>query len=92
MKKLLAVIALSFALTACGDSTLDMSSPQAAQESIAKMEKDLSPEQSRELKGAITKISFQVAFASGGDEEKMMALLKEKLQGKTAKEIIEMAK
>lgn len=44
------------------------------------------------LKGAITKISFQVAFASGGDEEKMMALLKEKLQGKTAKEIIEMAK
>ena len=36
MKKLLAVIALSFALTACGDATLDMSSQQAAQESIAK--------------------------------------------------------
>ena len=57
MKKLLAVIALSFTLTACGDATLDMSSQQAAQESIAKWKRS-EPEQSRELKGAITKISF----------------------------------
>ncbi|MBW5406851.1 DUF6694 family lipoprotein [Morganella morganii] len=92
MKKLLAVIALSFALTACGDATLDLTSQKTAQESIAKMEKDLSPEQARELKGAITKISFQAAFATGGDEDKMMAAMKDKLQGKTAKEIIEMAK
>ncbi|MEG0280584.1 MAG: DUF6694 family lipoprotein [Morganella sp. (in: enterobacteria)] len=92
MKKILAVIALSFVLAGCGEATLDMSTQETAKESITTMEKDLSPEDARELKGAITKIGFQAAFASGGDEAKMMAAMKEKLQGKTAKEIIELAK
>ncbi|WP_350305178.1 DUF6694 family lipoprotein [Photorhabdus viridis] len=76
-------------LSACGgEPTIDFSSKVATQESVKKMKENLSPEDSKRLDRAIMKIGMQAAFVSGDDEQKMQNLLKEKLKGKTAKQII----
>lgn len=71
-------------LSSCGDPTYDTSDPEV---STLKMMKDLSEPEKKELTDAIKRISVAAAF-----EGKSVAQIAELLEGKTAKEIIEMGK
>ncbi|OWO79292.1 hypothetical protein B5C26_21175 [Photorhabdus luminescens] len=89
MKKVLLPLFFVSFLSACGgEPTIDFSSKAATQGSVKKMKENLSLEDSKRLDRAIMKIGMQAAFVSGDDEQKMQNLLKEKLKGKTAKQII----
>lgn len=90
MKKLLAVAMLSLFLVGCGEPKLDMSSEETSKASMKVMKEKLSPEDAKRLDKAATRVVAQAAFLSNGDKEEMFSLMKAKLDGKTAQEIIEM--
>ena len=58
-----------------------------------KMLKELSPEDQMKLQAAMAKVYMSSAFSAvgAGDAENLMEKINEKLDGKTAKEIIAMA-
>ncbi|UXM94803.1 hypothetical protein N5853_12000 [Bartonella sp. HY329] len=94
MKKLLCMLLLTVSLAACGsgEPKADMSTNEKMEQSLDEMSKKLSPEDATKLKNAVVAISINLAMANAGDQEKTLEALKEKLNGKTAKEIIDMAK
>ncbi|HEK2897795.1 TPA: hypothetical protein SMT94_001932 [Proteus mirabilis] len=91
MKKLLIVTALSLFLVGCGgDPKLDMTTEDTAKATMTEMRKNLSPEDDAKLQKTLAKISMQAAFVAGNDKDELKKLLMEKVNGKTAQEIIEM--
>ncbi|QYN44230.1 MULTISPECIES: DUF6694 family lipoprotein [unclassified Gilliamella] len=89
-KKLLAVFVVSFVLVGCGDGSpkVDASSKSAFQASMKEISETLKGEDSDNFKKAILKIVLAASFETGGDEAKIQQILEEKLDGKTAKEIL----
>ncbi|WP_392562025.1 hypothetical protein RHO12_00540 [Orbus sturtevantii] len=89
-KKLLAVLVVSFVLVGCGDSgkTIDFSSKSAMQQSIKEMSEKLDSQERNVFQQSIVKVAFVASLDSNNDEEKLLQLLKSKLGGKTAEEII----
>ena len=82
------VLFLALGLAACSsEPTFDATNDQTMEASMQEMTK----EEKMELGQAVMSIAMQVGFSSMGDEEKIEKELKEKLHGKTAKEIIEQA-
>lgn len=90
MKKLLVVAALSLFLVGCGEPKIDASSDAAMKESIAAVQKDLSDSDKVKFNKSIMRIIAQVGFDFKTTEEEKDKALRAKLDGKTAKEIIEM--
>ncbi|WP_155272329.1 DUF6694 family lipoprotein [Xenorhabdus bovienii] len=82
---------LSMFLVGCGgEPTFDASNDEAMKASAEKMAKNMSPEEMAKFEKAFLKLSMQsVLVAKDGDDA--LTLMKEKLNGKTAKQIIEMA-
>jgi len=89
-KKLLAVLIVSVVLVGCGDSgkTIDFSSEETMQKSMAGMYDSLDGQEKIEFQQAVAKVIIATGVSSNGDEKKAMELLKSKLGGKTAAEII----
>lgn len=89
-KKLVVVFVFSFVLIGCGDGSpkIDASSKPAFQASIKEISSNLKGEDGDNFKKIIFKIVLAASFESGGDETKIQQILKEKLDGKTAKEIL----
>lgn len=99
--KLLKIILLAFGLSllaACGQPTVDGSSEEATKKSIEKISKSLSEEEQKKFQQAVMVIAFSQAM-SGMDMGKLMrgespdpdeiqAKVRERLNGKTAQEII----
>lgn len=88
------IFVLFFAVTlaACsGEPTFDATNDQTMEASMEEMTKDMTEEEKMELGQAVMSIAMQVGFSSMGDEEKIEKELKDRLHGKTAKEIIEEA-
>lgn len=91
MKKLIIATVFAFILSGCGrEPTLDMTNEETAKASMSEMRKGLTPEDDQKLVALSKKIAFQAAFIAGNDRDELKRLLKEKMDGKTAKEIIEM--
>ena len=87
------VLFLAFGLAACNsEPTFDATNDQTMEASMEEMTKDMTEAEKMELGQAVMSIAMQVGFSSMGDEEKIEKELKEKLHGKTAKEIIELSK
>lgn len=89
MKKILPIIILSVFLSGCGEATMDTSSKEAIGQSMAKMQKDMSASDKEKMNKVVVQVMFQSGFAGKTDAERD-ELLKSKLDGKTAKEIIAM--
>ncbi|OTQ71488.1 MULTISPECIES: DUF6694 family lipoprotein [unclassified Gilliamella] len=91
-KKLLAVSLLSFVLVGCGDDApkLDLSSKEAYTTSAQKAGEKLSDTDKVAFARAMVKVAATAATnqANSGDENKIFAEIKSKLDGKTAKEVI----
>ncbi|CDH04270.1 conserved hypothetical protein [Xenorhabdus bovienii str. oregonense] len=91
MKKIILPLLLSIFLVGCGgEPTFDASNDEAMKASAEKMAKNMSPEEMEKFEKAFLKLSMKsVLVAKDGDDA--LTLMKEKLNGKTAKQIIEMA-
>ncbi|WP_392553394.1 hypothetical protein RHO14_05935 [Orbus wheelerorum] len=89
-RKLLAVLVVSFVLVGCGDSgkTIDFSSKSSMQKSVKEMSDTLDSKDKNAFQQAIVKVAFVASLDSNDDEAKLLSLLKSKLGGKTAEEII----
>ncbi|HGN1344046.1 TPA: DUF6694 family lipoprotein [Pseudomonas aeruginosa] len=90
MKKFLTVAVLSLFLIGCGEAKFKASSTDEIKQSMQSMKEELPAEQFAQLQKAVLKTMFEVGSTKGSDQEKQQ-LFKDKLDGKTAKEIIEMA-
>ena len=75
-----------------GGPRIDASSQEAIGISLREMAKSLSEEEGKELFGAIQTLLISVAFPIGQSEETMDRRLREKIDGKTAQEVIVAAK
>lgn len=91
-KKLLAISLFSFILIGCGnnDTKLDFSSKEAYVESISKVGEKLNDADKVAFGRAMYNVNMAANSneANGGDDDKVFAELKHKLDGKTAHEII----
>ncbi|OCF94489.1 hypothetical protein A9G08_01770 [Gilliamella sp. wkB195] len=91
-KKLLAVSLLSFVLVGCGDDgpKIDLSNQETYATSIQKATEKLSDSDKLAFGRAVTKVASAAALnqANAGDQNKIFTEMKNKLDGKTAKEII----
>lgn len=89
-KKLLAVLVVSFVLVGCGDGSpkMDVSSKETFQTSMTEMSAKLDPQDKDDFGRAVMKVLFAAGAEFGNDEAKIQQSLKDKLGGKTAKEII----
>lgn len=99
--KLLKIILLAFTLSllaACGQPKVDGSSDEAMKKSIEKIGKSLSEDEKKKFQQAVVAIAFSEAMSGmdmgkmmrgeSPDPEEMQAKVREKLNGKTAQEII----
>lgn len=91
--KIVLVAVFALALAACSsEPTLDASSEEAMEKSVEIMTVDMTEAEKMAFGMAIASIAMEVGFANMGDEEKMEAAIKEKLDGKTVQEILDMQK
>ncbi|RKS87592.1 hypothetical protein DES39_0832 [Orbus hercynius] len=90
IKKIIAVLAMSFLLVACGDKKIDASTEQSYEQSVKEIAETLDSEQKAAFAGSMLKISFGAFNEADGDEDKAFDILKSKIDGKTYKEIIQM--
>ncbi|UAA39426.1 hypothetical protein KIH87_03455 [Paraneptunicella aestuarii] len=89
---LILVSTISF-LTACGEATFDSSSDAAKKDSIQAMMEPLSSDDKQKLEEVIKGIYMINVLRNIGNDiskEEMIAQVDEKLNGKTAKEILEL--
>lgn len=91
--KLVVTITTIFLLSGCGDPTLDTSSDAALKESVSKIMADLSQDDQERFKKALTGVYMFGALASMGSDnpEQARAKIDEKLNGKTAEDIFQLA-
>ncbi|UXN03686.1 MULTISPECIES: DUF6694 family lipoprotein [unclassified Bartonella] len=93
MKKFLGLLAVALMVSACGsEPTIDMSDATKATESTQKVVEKLSAEDKVKFQQAVAKIMADIIATGETDQAKMEAALKDKIQGKTGKQIIEMNK
>ncbi|TEA26289.1 DUF6694 family lipoprotein [Candidatus Schmidhempelia bombi] len=92
LKKLLAISLLSFFLIACGDDTpkFDLSSIETYETSGKRVVEKLNDADKENLARVIIKLSIAAGLnmENEGDQDKIFAEIRRKLDGKTAKEII----
>lgn len=90
-RKLVTVLVVSFILVGCGEGLpkIDASSKSAFQASMKEISATLEGEDKDNFNRAIIGVVVAASFQVGNDEDKIQQILKEKLNGKTAKEIIE---
>lgn len=87
-KKIVLVLFVSLALVGCGDKKIDTSSKAAFDRSTEEIAKTLEGEKKAKFELIVTRYSLQSSVQSLGDDEKALAILKEKLGGKTADEVL----
>ena len=78
-----------------GGPVIDGSSDEAFKESLEKVRASLEPEQATEFDKALMVVGFNsmgVLFSNPTSPEEMMVKMKKDLDGKNAKQVIEMAK
>ena len=88
MRKLLFVLISVVLLTGCGDKTIDASSPENLKKSISEMVSELQGDQLQSFNISMGRIMINSAIEAAGDEKKKQAIIKNKINGKTASEII----
>lgn len=89
LKRLTVLFAILFLLTACGEQKFDGRSDQKFQTSMKAIEQTLNEEQKQNLMNTLLQISLQAALETKGDRQKIAAIIRNKLDGKTAQEVIE---
>jgi hypothetical protein len=90
MRALLTVSLLAL-LAGCGAPTLDASSEESLKASMQKVNAELTPEKQAELKKALASLAFRGIMSVPSDSDGAITGFQEKLNGKTAEEVIEMA-
>lgn len=88
MKRILIALISLVLLTGCGDKTIDASSPENLQKSISEMANELQGDKLQSFNISIGKIMINSAIEAAGDDEKKQEIIKSKIDGKTAAEII----
>lgn len=78
-------------LTACGEKKIDASTTESLQNSVQEISKSLNGDELKAFQQAIVKISVATAFETKGDEVKTQEAIKNKLDGKTVAEVLEIA-
>lgn len=91
MKKLAIILMSLTLLTACGEKKIDVSTKESFGNSVQEIAKSLNEADQKAFQQAIVKITVASAFEAKGDEAQIQELLKEKLNGKTAAEVISLA-
>ena len=96
MKKRTAILVLLlgfFFLMGCGEPKIDGSSDEALKKSIAKVRKNLSPDELKQFEGAIMTLAFDGVnlFNVSTDPDTVLRGMRAKLNGKTAHEVIKEA-
>lgn len=94
MKKIVMAIALAFTLAACGDNVkkVDASSASKYTESVQAISKELSPEKQVQFAQALAKISATAFAEANSDQTKAFDIIKGKINGKSADDVIAAAK
>ncbi|MBI0028436.1 hypothetical protein H3S88_08640 [Gilliamella sp. B14448G11] len=87
-KSLIALISVVL-LTGCGDKTIDASSSENLQKSISEMVNELQGEQLQSFNLSIGRIMINSVIEAAGDEKKKQEIIKSKIDGKTAAEVIQ---
>lgn len=87
MKRLIIILSIVF-LAACGDKKIDMSSKQSFNESTAEIVKTLSKEDQEKFAMGLMSVGMQSMMQANGDEQKGFELMKSKIDGKTAQDVI----
>lgn len=91
----LAPFVLLFALTGCGEPTIDSSSQETMKSSMAEMMESLPEEKQQALQASLAQLFLKVGFTAmqnGASEEDINAKIAESISGKTADEIIALSK
>jgi hypothetical protein len=91
MKKLIVLIALVALVTGCGEKKVDSSSDEKFKESIEAVKNSLSTEEKKQFEEAVQVMAFSEIgnlFEAAANSEEMQRKIKDKLNGKTADEII----
>ncbi|MFQ1008144.1 hypothetical protein B6D12_10435 [Gilliamella apicola] len=89
MKKLLIVVISTGLLIGCSDKTIDASSSENLQKSISEMVNELQDDQLQSFNISIGRIMINSAIEAAGDEKKKQEIIKNKINGKTVSEVIE---
>lgn len=91
MKKLVVLIALSVLLTGCGEKKVDSSTDDKFKESIETVKNSLTTDKKKEFEKAVQVMAFSAMgnlFEAATNPDGMQRKIKDKLNGKTADEII----
>jgi len=88
MRKLLFVLISVVLLTGCGDKTIDASSPENLKKSISDMVSELEGDRLQSFNISMGRIMINSAIEAAGDEKKKQEIIKSKIDGKTAAEVI----
>lgn len=92
MKKLLIVLLSVTLLTACGgEKKVDVTSKESFKSSVQEIAKSLNDTEKQAFQKAIVKITLISGLEANGDETKVQEILKNKVNGKTASEVIKIA-
>lgn len=91
MKKLVIFILAMTLLTACGEKKLDLTSEDSFRTSVVQISENLTKTEQEAFVKAIMKITIAATVEANYDDVKGKAILKEKLNGKTASQVITMA-
>ncbi|MCX8650447.1 hypothetical protein J3U21_09025 [Gilliamella sp. B2776] len=92
MKKLSIALISLVLLTGCGDKTIDASSAENLKKSISEMANKLQDNQLQSFNISIGRIMINSAIEAAGDAKKKQEIIKNKINGKTAAEIIKIGK
>ncbi|QIQ20692.1 DUF6694 family lipoprotein [Zophobihabitans entericus] len=90
MKKLLIVLLCTVFLSACGEKRIDTSTKESFQQSILAVANDLNTEDKTAFEHALTKLGFEASAYAKGSQIQRYQFLTEKLNNKTAMEVIEL--
>lgn len=91
MKKLFFILLSVALLTGCGEKKLDLTSQDTFKTSAQAIAKDLKGDDQESFKKALVKITMVSALEAQGDGDKINQILKDKLDGKTAADVIKIA-
>lgn len=91
MKKLIVMVALMFLVAGCGDKKVDSTTDESLKSSLEAVKSSLSDEKKKEFEDAIQALAFSEIgniFEVAANPDGMQRKIKDKLDGKTANEII----
>ncbi|WP_294612410.1 DUF6694 family lipoprotein [uncultured Gilliamella sp.] len=91
MKKLIIILISVMLLTACGEKKIDASTTESFKKSVEEISKSLNEADQIAFQQAIVKITMVTALKTQGDNVKFEEIFKEKFNGKTVAEVIEIA-